>query len=165
MPKNFVGEPFCVSEDFRYRESLWVGGVGDATTIFCPKFFVTQCRKSSLGNILRFQKNSVIESFHALEGRTAILRLKFCVAHCRNFCRGILQCFTIFGYRKFLCMRGVCQDFLSKYFSLTVPENLVAEPFCVSELFWYRINLWIRGGPEYHDFPSEIFCRTVLKNS
>ena len=51
---------------------------------------------------------------------------------------------------------------------LTVPKNFVGEPFCVSQNFWYRKNLWIRGGRggggrEYHDFLSKVFCLTVPK--
>ena len=41
---------------------------------------------------------------------------------------------------------GGYHDFLSKLFCLTVPKNFVGEPFCVSEKFWYRKTLWIRGG-------------------
>ena len=59
-------------------------------------------------------------------------------------------------------------DFPLKNFRLTVPKNFVEEPFCVSENFWYRKNLWIRGGrgggKEHHDFLSKIFCLTVPKN-
>ena len=42
-----------------------------------------------------------------------------------------------------------------KNFRLTVPKNFVEEPFFVSQNFWYRKNLWIRGGGEYHEFPSK----------
>ena len=36
---------------------------------------------------------------------------------------------------------------------------------CVSENFWYRKSLWIRGGGgEYQDFLPKIFCLTVPKN-
>ena len=35
---------------------------------------------------------------------------------------------------------------------------------CVSENFRYRKRLWIRGGGEYQDFPSKIFCLTGPKN-
>ena len=55
----------------------------------------------------------------------------------------------------------------SKISCLTVPNYFVEETFCVSEKFWYRKILWIRGGGggrEYHDFPSKLFCPTVPKN-
>ena len=76
-------------------------------------------------------------------------------------CRGILQCFTFFEYGKVLCIRGVCQDFLSNIFGLTILENLVVEPFCVSEKFWYRITLGIRGGGGL----SRISVRNFLSHS
>ena len=54
-------------------------------------------------------------------------------------------------------------DFPLENFCLTVPENFVGEPFCVSQNFWYRKFSWI-WGEEYNDFLSKIFCLTVPKN-
>ena len=48
-------------------------------------------------------------------------------------------------------------------FDITILENLVVESFCVSEIFWFRIISWVRGGGDCQDFLSEIFCRTVPK--
>ena len=42
----------------------------------------------------------------------------------------------------------VYHDFPLKNFGLRVPKTLVEEPFCVSQNFWYRKNLWIGGGGE-----------------
>ena len=54
-------------------------------------------------------------------------------------------------------------DFPSKICCLTIPKDFVAET-CVSEKFWYRKILWMRGeGRECHDFPLEIVCLTVPK--
>ena len=49
-----------------------------------------------------------------------------------TFRRGTLLCCVSenFGYRKNLCFRGLCHDFPSKIFCLTVPKNFVGEPFC-----------------------------------
>ena len=56
-------------------------------------------------------------------------------------------------------------DFPSKICCLTIPKNFVGD-FCVSENFWYRNILWMRGGGrECHDFPLEFFasqCRKIL---
>ena len=49
-----------------------------------------------------------------------------------KFRRGTLYCVTNFGYRKILCFRGLCHDFLSKLFCFTAPKNSVGEPFIVS---------------------------------
>ena len=51
-------------------------------------------------------------------------------------------------------------------FCLTVPKNFVQEPFCVSQNFWHRKKISIRGDweGEYQDFPLKIFCLTVPRN-
>ena len=48
-----------------------------------------------------------------------------------KFRRGTLQCVINFGYRKKLGFRGLCNDFLSRIFCLTVTKHIVGEPFCV----------------------------------
>ena len=45
----------------------------------------------------------------------------------------------------------------------TVPKSFVAEPFCVSEKFWYGKKLWIKGGRDYHVFSSELFVSQSRK--
>ena len=49
-----------------------------------------------------------------------------------KFRRGNRQCVINFGYRKILCFRWLCNDFLSKTFCLTVPEHFAEEPFCAA---------------------------------
>ena len=43
-PKNFVGEPFCVSQNFWYRKILWIGGWGgrrrEGVSSFSVKVFL-----------------------------------------------------------------------------------------------------------------------------
>ena len=91
--------------------------MGDATTIFCPKFFVAQCRKISLGNILTFQKNSVIEIFHAQEGGITILRPKFCVAQCRKSLQRDPLVFHFFRVFRSFIHKKVCHDFFPIFLS------------------------------------------------
>ena len=43
-------------------------------------------------------------------------------------CRGTIQCVTDFGYRKILCLRGLCHDFSFEFFCLAVPKNFAGEP-------------------------------------
>ena len=149
MPKNFVEEPFCVSENFCYRKKLGIRereGGGGRYQDFPSKTFCLRVPKIFVGGHFRVSLISGIEKFYAYEGNI-----------------------TIF-YKKNCC--------------LTVPKNFVGEPFCVSQNFWYRKNLWIRGGGrrgrrrrrrrrreggreggrEYHNFLSKIFCLTVPKN-
>ncbi len=40
---------------------------------------------------------------------------------------------------------GVNHDFLSKVLSFIVAKIFVGELFCVSQKFWYRKTLWMRG--------------------
>ena len=49
-----------------------------------------------------------------------------------NLRRGTLPCLFNFGYRNILCLRGLCHEFLSKLFCLTVPEKFVGESLSVS---------------------------------
>ena len=84
-----------------------------------------------------------------------------------NFRRESFTVALISGTQK-VWRRGGCHDFPSEVFRLTVPKNFVGEPFFVSQNFWYRKNLWIRGGGEYHDFLSKIFvseCRKILEGN
>ena len=46
VPKNFVEEPFCVLENFRYRKILGIRE-GAGIAIFCQICFVSQNRKTS----------------------------------------------------------------------------------------------------------------------
>ena len=55
-------------------------------------------------------------------------------------------------YRKILCIMGWYHGFPSKVFSFTVPQNFVAEPFCVSESFLY-------GSKYEKEGAIMIFCR------
>ena len=68
VPKNFVGEPFCVSKNFWCRKKLWIRRWEEeegSITIFCRKIFVSQCRKLSYGNlsVLCFRNFPVAKKF------------------------------------------------------------------------------------------------------
>ena len=57
----------------------------------------------------------------------------------------------------------ICHEFLSKIFGSTILENFVVEPSCVSEIYWYRIIFFIRGGG-LSRFSVRNFPRTVPKS-
>ena len=61
---------------------------------------------------------------------------------------------------------GEYQEFPSIFFCLTVPKNLVGEPFrAVFQKISSSKSLWKRvGGGEYQEFPSIFFCLTMPKN-
>ena len=64
----------------------------------------------------------------------------------------------ISGIGKILCFRGLCHDFPSKVFCLTVPKNFVGEPFSVS---------LISGIEKFYasEGYATILCRNVLSRS
>ena len=53
VPKNFIEEPFCVSENFRYRNLLGIRE-GAGITIFCQTCFVSSTEKLRRGTLLCF---------------------------------------------------------------------------------------------------------------
>ena len=67
-------------------------------------------------------------------GSFKIFCRNFFVSQCRSFRRGVesFSVSLISGIEKFYASEGYVTifDFLSKFFSLTVPKNLVGEPFC-----------------------------------
>ena len=70
-------------------------------------------------------------SFYGKEGGISRVSVeKFLSDGAEKFRRETLQCVISFGNRKILCFRGLCNDFLSKNFCLTVPKHFVGEPFC-----------------------------------
>ena len=98
---------------------------------------------------------------------------RFCVeiflSHsAEKFRRGNLQYVTNFGLWKDFMLQRVMSRFCVENFLSHSAEKFRrgALLICVSEIFWYRKNLWIRGGRarEYHDLLSKIFCLTVPKN-
>ena len=82
VPKNFVEETFCVSENFWYQKMLGKreGGYHDfLSKLFCltvPKNFVREPFSVSL--------IAGIEKFYASEGYVTIFRRKFFVSQYRN---------------------------------------------------------------------------------
>ena len=133
VPKNIVGEPFCVSQNFWYRKIL--------------------CLREG-------------------EGREGVSRFSV-----KNFCLTVpkfrketLQCFTNFGYRKFLCLTGLCQDFLSIFFvSLYRKISYENRPvLCFKKLSLAKKLMDDRGGGgergECQDFTSKIFWLPVPRN-
>ena len=63
-PKNFVGEPFCVSEAFWYQKILWMKE-GGGVSRFSVEMFCLTLPENFVGEPFLVSKNSGIESFHA----------------------------------------------------------------------------------------------------
>ena len=72
----------------------------------------------------------------------------------------------VLGYRIVLCFRGLCHDFPSKLFCLTVPENFAGEPS--GAVFWKASGsekVCGQEGKEHQDFRSKVFVSRCLKTS
>ena len=114
---------------------------------------------------------SCIEKIHASEGYITSFYRKFFVSQYGKTSWGnpSVLCFRKFPVAKFMDKRGGgYQDFPSKIFCLTVLKNFVEEPLCVSQIFWYRKNLWIGGWGEGGSITTScqrIFCLTVFEKS
>ena len=140
VTKNFVGEHICVSDNFLYGKNMknrYLSG-------FCVQVF--QSHDSA-------EKNNGYDG----GGREChnFLSENFCVTVLKDFVGkpSVLQRIsasknklvhkggiTILA-KKFMDEMGSgreCHNFPSKNCRLTVPENFVGEPFCVSEKSWYR---------------------------
>ena len=167
MPKAFVGESFTVAV-FLGTGKTWIRSGGGSIKIFRRKFFVSQCRKYSQMNpsLLFFRNFAVAKKFKDKRGGVSRFSAgKFLSHSAENFCRGILCCCVIFGYRKSLDKTwGVeYQDVLSTFF---VSQCRKKSQVNLSLLFFRKIPVakeildkrW-----EYQDFPSENFCLTVPK--
>ena len=90
----------------------------------------------------------------------------FCLAVPKNFVGEPFSVSLISGIGKTLCFRGLCHDFPSKIFLSHSAETFRRGTLlcCVSENFWWRKSLWIRGRGRYQKFLSKSFCLTVPKN-
>ena len=132
-------------------------------TIFRQNCFVSQYRKTSQGNPLVFQKNSVNKNFYVSEGYVTnfdFLSKFFCLTMLKRFAGepfcAVFQKISV--GKNFMDKRGggKYQDFPSKIFCLAVPKTFVGESFTVALISGIE-KLWIGGGGEDQDFPSKFF--------
>ena len=80
-------------------------------------------------------------------------------------CRGTIQCVTDFGYRKILCLRGLCHDFSWNFFVSQCRKTLQGNPckLCFRKLPVARKIMDKREG-EVSRISSNFFCLAVPKN-
>ena len=169
IPKNFVGEPFGVSENFWYRKILCFRRLCHD---FLSKFFCLTVPKNFVEEPFSVSLISGIEKFYASESYVTIsifCRIFF-VSQCRKYSQvnPSMLCFRKFPVAKKFMDKGgggEYQDFPSKFFCLTVPKISVGESFTVALISGSEKVYGQEGGREYQDFPSKIFCLTVPKIS
>ncbi len=150
--------------DFGYRKILCLGGLCHD---FSSNFSVSQYQKTLQGNpsVLCFGKFLEAKKFmDKREGEVSGFSIESFLSHsAEKICRGTLQGVD-FGYRKVLCLGGLCHDFSSNFF-VSQQRKICRETLlcCISENFWKRKSLWIRRRGKYQDFSSKFFCLTVPK--
>ena len=81
-----------------------------------------------------------------------------------TFRKGILYCCINLGYRKSLDKKsGVSRLSVEEFLVSLVLKFSEGESFTAA-LISVMEKVWIKGGGEYQDFLSKIFCLTVPKN-
>ena len=164
----------CVSENFWYRKSLWIRGRGGVSRFSVKNFLSRSVENFRKGILLFSRKFLVSKSFKDEKGGITIFRLKFFVSQCRKISQGYPLGFHYFGYRKILCFRGLCHDFLSEIFcshsaekfrrgTLYCVTNAGIEKFCASEGYvtilcrFFRLTV-----PK--NIVEELFCAVFQKS-
>ena len=154
----YVGQPFRVSlisviENFYAPESY--------VTFFCRNFLSDTDKKIRRGTLLRCVSGNFRQQKNLFKRRDGISRFSvetFLSDSAENFRGGIFQCVINFGYRRLLCFRRLCHDFLSEIFRLTVPKKQKGKPsmLCFRK-FPLAKKIIDRKEGKYQVFPSKFF--------
>ena len=97
--------------------------------ILVEKFSSHSAEKFRRGTRLCFRKFRVSKNFMPKRG-ISLFSIENLLSHStQKLRRGTLQCVTNLGYRKILCFRELCHDFVSNFFRLKGPKKFVEEPF------------------------------------
>ena len=118
-PKCF--RKFRVSKNFMHTRGYHV---------FPSKFFLSHSAENIRGHPFDVSENLEYRKKLCIIGGITSFRRNFFVSQCRKNSWASLQCLRKFGVSKnFMHTRGY-HVFPSEVFCLTVPINLVGEPFC-----------------------------------
>ena len=118
VPKNFVGERFCLSEKFKYGKSSWIrrGVWRFSVEVFCPKM-----PKNIVGEHFCVPETFWYEKF--LDNRSITIFLIFFVSHRQKSPWANTSVFQNYScFKGFLVNTGI--TILSNCFCLTVLKNL-----------------------------------------
>ena len=113
----------CVSDPFWLRKSLWKKRGGGLSKLSVANF-LSHSSETLVEEPFSavFQKIAGSEKVYGKErggGSIEFFRRKIFVSNCRNiltFCRGTLYSFISFGYRNYLCFRGLYHNFPRNFF-------------------------------------------------
>ena len=124
---------------------------------FIQKWNFVSVQTNFVGGPLYF-RNVMLSNFFWIIGVSRFFN--FFLSHTR---RGAILCFRMFRVSKnFMPKRGISRLCFEKLLSHSTEK--IRRWTLLSVTKWYPKNSWQRGGREYHNFSSKIFCLTVLKN-
>ena len=126
VPKNFVGPPFCASENFWYRDREKV------SRLFFGKFLSHSVKNFCSRTVLCFRK--VLVSGQTERESITIFRRILLLQWQKSFWASHFVSRKISGNET---ERGY-HDFLSQRFCLRVSKYFVGEPICLLGKNWYR---------------------------
>ena len=135
IPKNFVRNPFCVSEKILASKSFMLkrGGGGEEYHDFPSKLLRLTVAKHFVEEAFCFGKFPVSKNIMHKSGTSRFSVENLLFHSTKKLRRGANLCFRNFLLsKKFLDKRWECHDFSSQIFCFTEPENFVGEPFSVS---------------------------------
>ena len=164
MPIKFVGEPFCVSKEFWYREVSSKGG--GKLHGFVEIFFISQDRRNFRGTILCFRKflvGKIILWIRGGGGGITIFRRSFCLTVPKTFVRESYCFWENFWFQKALWMkkRGGITFFRRNFLVWQCRKISWASLQCFRNFGVSKKFMHNRG---YHNFPPTIFSLTVPTN-
>ena len=157
VPKQFVEETFCVSENFWHRNILCIRrGYHE----FLSRFLSHTTEKFRERTLLCFRKFLVSKNL-CVRGRCHDFLSRFFVSHYRKISwknPSVLQ--KISGIEKCMHKRTMSR-FSFEFFCLSAPKHFVKEPFCVSEKSLVSKHFLHTKGISRFFF--EVFCRILPK--
>ena len=170
VPKNFVDEPFCVSESFWYRKKLWMRWRGVAVSRYSVEIYLSHSteafrRETLLCGVSEnfLQTKSLWIKADGRGGRLKFFRPNFFSHSGKKFSRGTLLCFGKFLVSKYFKPNRRISPFSIEILFLKVLKNFVVESFSVS-LIPILIKVRIEEGGRDSQFSVANFCPTVTNN-
>ena len=156
VPKNFVGEPFCVSLISGVEKFYAYEGSSRFSTENCLSHRTEKLRR---GTFLCFTKFLVSKNFMDRRGREEGGR-EYQVSMSKFYCVTVPKILVGEQFRASI-ISGI-EKFYAYEWNITI---FLGERSCVSQTFWYRKKLWIRGGGRKREGVSRIFVNSFWSHS
>ena len=136
VPKEFVKEPFCVSENFPDGENI-EERKGRVITTVLRKCLFPSSETFRRGTLLCFRKFLILKNVDVNKGGGHHdPRQFFWLTVPKKIVGEPFWVSEVLQSKNFMHRRGKGFTFSAGSFCLTVPKRFVDEPFCVSEIFY-----------------------------